>query len=297
LNPDHIAAQILLRAWPFPRGAGRIIDKLFRHLHFDREIETVRTTDRFDITVMPNDLIGRHLYLSGEFDRSTVEIVCDFAEPGDVLLDIGANIGYVSACFLSNVAGSRVIAVEPQPGVLDLLKQNLDQFGARQVVYPFALSDRDGESFMQIDNENRGASRLSNGGLKIETRSAARLFAEADLSRLDLVKVEIEGHEEEALTSCKTFLVSRKPKIVLFEEHGAKSAGSIGKLLRDVGFDIYCIRKRLTRLDLVPVRSVADCVSNDYVGVSRHRCIPAAVRSKYRLPANRPLPIAEVHHV
>ena len=122
INRQKILPQMLLRSWPFPRGAGRIIDHFFSRLTFENEIETVRTTDGFAIKVFPNDLIGRHIYLTGEFDRSTVEVLVKLSKPDDVLLDIGANIGYVSGCFLQNVPRSKVIAVEPQPLIVDLLE-------------------------------------------------------------------------------------------------------------------------------------------------------------------------------
>ena len=44
---------------------------------------------------MRNDHFGRHIYLTGEFDRTTVEVLLKFAR------DVGANIGYVGACFLA----------------------------------------------------------------------------------------------------------------------------------------------------------------------------------------------------
>jgi hypothetical protein len=111
LNPEHIIPQTLLRLWPFPRGAGRICgryfpDLTFRYfpdLTFRCEVATVRTTDGFSVKVRPNELIGRHFYLTGAFDRSTFEVLLMLAKPGDVLLDIGANIGYISACFLQRV--------------------------------------------------------------------------------------------------------------------------------------------------------------------------------------------------
>src|SRR5690242_20656556 len=106
MNPEHLFAQALLRLWPFPRGAGRIVDHYFSRLKFDMGVARVPTTDGFGLTVFPNELIGRHLYLTGEFDRSTVEVLLNHARPGDVLLDIGANVGYVSACFLKNVPQS-----------------------------------------------------------------------------------------------------------------------------------------------------------------------------------------------
>ena len=62
MNSQKILPQILLRSWPFPRGAGRIIDHFFSQLTFENEVETVRTTDGFAIKVFPNDLIGRHIH-------------------------------------------------------------------------------------------------------------------------------------------------------------------------------------------------------------------------------------------
>src|SRR6266480_2252501 len=126
MNNEHVLTQALLRSWPFPHGAGRILDRYFSKLSFSCDTATVRTTDDFDISVIPNELIGRHIYLTGEFDRSIVDLLCKFSRNGDVLLDIGANIGYVSTCFLNNVPNSSVIAVEPQETVLDLLKINLN---------------------------------------------------------------------------------------------------------------------------------------------------------------------------
>ena len=90
------------------------------------------------MTVDPNDLIGRHIYLTGKFDRTVFSVLSKFARPGDTLLDIGANIGYVCGCFLQNVPQSKVIAVEPQPIIVNQLASNLQQFGdGRYSVYPW----------------------------------------------------------------------------------------------------------------------------------------------------------------
>jgi len=61
-------------------------------------------------TVNPNDLIGRQLYLMEEFDRSIVELLLAFAEPNDVLLDIGAKRPF----FESVQLGSRQNRTSPE---------------------------------------------------------------------------------------------------------------------------------------------------------------------------------------
>lgn len=274
MNEEHKFAQFLLRSWPFPRGAGRLTDKFFRKLHFRSEIATVETTDGFPMTVMPNDLVGRHIYLTGEFDRSNVEVLCAFAEPGDTLLDIGCNIGYVSGCFLHNVPNSKVVAVEPQQDVRELLARNLDHFGDRAVIFPFAISDQDGEAFFKVNTENRGAGALSQSGIRIQTRSGNSLFSEILLTSVDLVKIDVEGHEETVISSCNSWFAKLQPKIVLFEDLGTKAAGSIGEMLHRSGYDVYSIVKYLTRLKLKRVLSAADCQSTDYLAISRNRRQP-----------------------
>src|SRR4051812_9364722 len=110
MNSEHRLAQVVLRSWPFGRGIPFLMRTFFGDLHFRREFEMVSTQDGPTLKVMPNDLIGQLLYLTGEYERSVLDVLYSLAKPGDVLLDIGANIGYISACFLHKVSGSRVIA-------------------------------------------------------------------------------------------------------------------------------------------------------------------------------------------
>jgi FkbM family methyltransferase len=274
MNSEHIIAQILLRLWPFPRGAGRITEKLFSKLIFREEIAEVSTTDGFRITVMPNELIGRQIYLTGEFDRSTVEILCNFARPGDTLLDIGANIGYVSACFLKNVPDSNVIAIEPQPKIVDLLRRNLSNFPDRHQIFSIALSDRDGISNFFVDTHNYGASKIVThdgpGTQPVEMWSVGTMLAKARPAKINLIKLDIEGHEEHVLFALKPALEQFRPRAIVFEHHSKKSAPNqpIGALMRSAGYEVFGLKKYLTKLKLEQIASETDCVYNDYVAVS-----------------------------
>jgi FkbM family methyltransferase len=284
MNKQHLFAQMLLRAWPFPRGSGRIIDSLFSRVAFDEQVATVRTTDHFEIDVMPNDLIGRHIYLSGEFDRSIVELLCNFSERDDVLLDIGANIGYVSTCFLNCVPDSTVIAVEPQPGVLGLLQRNLARLGRSQI-YPFALSDKDGIAWFEIDANNKGASKLvdCNGSntIKVEMRSAASMFSELAIKRLDLVKIDAEGAEELILRSCAEHFAELNPRAIIFEDIGQSMSGAsaVRDMFDGIGYRVFGVEKSLLRLKLIPVEIRNNF--HDYVAVSKTRRIPERATSIY----------------
>ena len=290
MNRQHVVAQVLLRAWPFPRGAGRITDKFFSTLRFTQERVTVSTTDGFPITVMPNELIGRHLYLTGEFDRTTVEVLINFSEAGDVLLDIGANVGYVSGCFLTNVVCSTTICVEPQPRVLELLRANMREFSEdRYLIAPIALSDRDEEGWLEICHRNLGESKLvrkSNPNTtRVSVQSADRFFSSLKLDRLDLVKIDVEGHEANVFNASRSHFQRLQPRAIFFEDHLQNSApdGCIGSLLREIGYDVFSVKKFLTKIALIPTTRKSDCSHNDYIAVSRTRHIPRAALSKYNI--------------
>jgi FkbM family methyltransferase len=271
MNREHILPQTLLRSWPFPRGAGRLTDCLFSRLSFQEKIAHVRTTDGFYLYVMPNELVGRHIYLTGEFDRTTIEVISRFAKPNDVLIDIGANIGYVSACFLHLVPGSKAVSIEPIPWLADLLRRSLGQFGDRALVEPSALSSYNGAGSMRAPSGNFGASRLVSNDevhdLIVQTKSADTFLS--TLEKADIIKIDVEGHEAEIFTAGREQLIRLRPRLIFFEDHGCEAApdGAIGSLLHGIGYDVFGVKKHLTRISLVRIRSVDDCRYNDYAAI------------------------------
>ena len=70
--------------------------------------------------------MGRSLDLYGEFSEGEVELFRQLLQPGDIVLEAGANIG-AHTVFLARAVGSsgRVIAYEPQRAIFNLLRQNL----------------------------------------------------------------------------------------------------------------------------------------------------------------------------
>ena len=194
----------IARNWPFVNGSGRFIDRFAKNVDLGEGRKVARTTDGFGMEVIADDLIGRHILLSGRFDRSIVQTLLDHSRPGDVLLDVGANIGYVSSCFLKRCKGSRAVCVEPQPLIVDLLQQNVRQFDNRAHVHNIALSDADGELRFRVNTANRGASRIAaDGEIAVKSVDAMAFFRALD--RVDLMKIDVEGLEADLLGASRFF--------------------------------------------------------------------------------------------
>jgi len=285
--PAFLVKKIALN-WPFANGSGRFVDKFGGRVQFASKVISCRTTDGFEIDVLGDDHIGRHLLLSGKFDRTIVQTLLDFAKPEDSILDVGANIGYVSCCLLNSVKGSRLICMEPQPLIVDLLRRNLARFDAsRSRIIEAALSDNDGRVVLNIDTNNRGASsiedRVGSKTVTVQSVSAERLLA--GLTSVDIVKIDIEGHEIHAIRSAEVQLGRLRPRVILFEDrqYGASVDGPIGKVLGNLDYAIYGIRKSLNSTSLVTIRSIKDCRYNDYLAVFKGHPIPPRVVAKYRI--------------
>lgn len=254
------------RLWPFANGSGRILDLFGRNINLGSGQRSVRTSDDVLLQVYADDLIGRHIILSGKFDRSIVDVLVDHARAGDVLVDIGANIGYVATCFLKRVPDSRAICVEPQPGIVDLLRLNTAQFAGRADVHQIALSDKDGELRFHVNSANRGASRISEDGeITVPAIDAGEFLRR--FPKVDMIKIDVEGHEAVIFQSIENELKRLRPRGILFECHGQEGGpeGALGAVLNRLGYTIFGIEKNLLSTKLKRVDRAEDCTTNDYI--------------------------------
>jgi FkbM family methyltransferase len=271
----------LLRLYPFLNGSGKIIDRTFiRNLAVDAQTLITRTRSGYPIRVFPNEMIGRNVYLAGRFDPTIAAVLRSFARPGDRLLDVGANIGVVSCELLHKVPKLAVLAVEPQPAVYELLRENLAQFGDRARCVCAAMSDRGGQARMQINSENLGGSCITDeqestaqpaDRVTVEMRTAPEILDEGEFDRLDMVKIDVEGHQCQVLTSLAPALDQYRPRVVLLEHDGAlfDRSDPVRSCFDTLGYRIEGIAKRLNGWITITVDSpeARHRKFNDYIAV------------------------------
>lgn len=289
MNIAATTIGLVTRYWPFANGSERLIYMLEKRIDTGKGEKTCMTSDGFPMAVDADDLIGRHLILSGRFDRSTAAVLMDFSKPGDHVVDIGANIGYISCLFLKNIPGVHVMAVEPQTGVVGkLLAENLAQFPRHQwTLIPAALSDKDVDMHLWVSPGNAGAAVIvpdaQEHSVPIRLVDSNRVLGE--LPEIDLIKIDTEGHEETVFLAAKDVIEAKQPRAILFEDQLSKShpQGAIGKLLNDIGYSVYGVDKGLFSTKLTPVTEANKAKFNDYLAVSKRKPIPLALREKYRI--------------
>ena len=135
------------------------------------------------------------------FRKHAFRCLNDVADPR-LVIDCGANVGYVSAWLLSRFPQCKVIAIEPDPGNFNLLSQNLAYYGNRvscvqAAVWPrqaaLRIADapyRDGREWAVQIRECVGGELPNVPAIDIQT-----LFANSGESRISILKIDIEAGE------------------------------------------------------------------------------------------------------
>jgi FkbM family methyltransferase len=184
--------------------------------------------EHFDLRlqVRTDDVIGRHIYKYGAHEPETTDFLKRTLEirDGDVLLDVGANIGWYSLV-LDRIAGEAradIYAFEPDPENYVLLGENR-ALNVAQRVHPVQLgvSDRTGTfELHRFGGSNRGRHSMlpihEGGTIEIRTITLDEFWAQEELGERipRFLKMDIEGFELAALHGAEGVL-ARCPFVML----------------------------------------------------------------------------------
>jgi FkbM family methyltransferase len=172
-------------------------------------------TDRGELVFVPAplDARGEHLLFYG-FDMPAAALA--FAPRGGTVIDIGANLGEWAVPLARAVGpGGRVLCCEPNPGVAAALAATLRVNNLGQAaVLQLAVSDSEGDGHLAINPVDSGQSRLAAAGLPVSLRTLDSLVAEHALERIDLMKIDVEGHEAAVLAGATATLQHHRPALI-----------------------------------------------------------------------------------
>jgi FkbM family methyltransferase len=174
--------------------------------------------DGFTIYVRPlNRVVGRTIVTEREYEPHVTRALRSRLAPGSVFVDIGANVGYFTLLAASLVGeAGRVVAFEPNPDNRALLARSLAANGfANVIVHPFAVADRPRTIPLRLHND--GTSLVGEPPVEPALIEAVALdeFL-ADLERIDVLKIDIDGGEPPALAGMRGLL--RRCRPVVFSE-------------------------------------------------------------------------------
>jgi FkbM family methyltransferase len=151
-----------------------------------------------------SDFIQRYLYVFGVWEPTISELLRRHLQPGQVFVDVGANIGYYTLLAARAVGPSgRVIAFEPSPTVRAHLSANIERnaMGDRITVHGVAAGAQPGTVTMFLatpDNLGLTSTRHAPGFTsegEVEVRRVDDCVTAADRGRVAFMKIDTEGDE------------------------------------------------------------------------------------------------------
>ena len=202
----------------------------------------------------PSEHVGRSLWTTGVFDLAVSEVLFRLVRPGDFVVDVGANLGYMT--LLGAVASGpdgRVLAFEPNPHVAAWLRRNVEH-GRRQYemaaveLRDGALGAEAGSATLVLPdpasaNDGLGHIAAGHSAANVERMvqvAVATLDGVIGGHRAGLMKVDVEGHEEQVLEGAACALHAHRIRHVLFEDHEGAGSRAMA-LLRAAGYEIFSI--------------------------------------------------------
>jgi FkbM family methyltransferase len=211
------------------------------------------STEDICIYTTADNYIEHTILTTGTYEDEINKLIRASLKPGYVALDIGGNIG-LQSIRMSQCCGNEglVYAFEPLKHIQQKFAKNIMLNNCSNVtLFPFALSNTAGSIAVKIDEQvwNQGTFSLNqtNGGQtlqQIEIKTGDTLPEIQNLTRLDLIKIDVEGFELQVLQGLADTLAKHKPRIIF--EYDINYWASTKQLIADgynflnsLGYTLY----------------------------------------------------------
>ena len=174
------------------------------------------------------DTIAREVCFTGRYEPQETQLAQGLLGPGMVVVDVGANWGYFTLVCAHLVADrGRVIALEPHPRLGAMLADNVRENRLPQVaVHRVAAGARAATAaFVGFDERdgNWGVSRAAQDAEAADFESPTvaidAFLDECNVGRVDLIKIDIEGAEGDAIRGMTDGLAHHRYRYALVECH------------------------------------------------------------------------------
>ena len=243
--------------------------KLRRFVWIDKLNNSLRTklkpnyiyTKKYNHKMYLDEIDSLHLSVHQDWEPFETNLIEKLVQKGDIVLDIGANIGFYTL-ILSKLVGKKgkVYAFEADPSNFKLLKKNIEVNNCENVILiNKAVSNKKEDVNFYIKDSNTGGNSMFKGvgveELKVKAINLDEYFS--DNIKIDFIKMDIEGAEGRAVIGMKKLLEKNNIKLIteyfptqldgIGEEIGLNSEGYL-KLLENVGFNLYDINENKKRL-------------------------------------------------
>jgi FkbM family methyltransferase len=196
-----ILSLVIFCTSPPPHSAD-LAGTLTNHNIRPASLHWIQTSHRFWIALnnpSTDTYISGTLARGGQWEPEIVAIITKYIAPGQVFVDVGANIGYFSA--VARSLGARVVSYEPVVGNYQRMVATRDRMGkpnGEWTIHNNAVSSRSGD----VVYLNTADSSVNSGNFKISGGYSPHSYHATTVTlnntiheRIRVLKIDVEGHE------------------------------------------------------------------------------------------------------
>jgi FkbM family methyltransferase len=231
----------------------------FTYVPFDNLLLAVEANFKSIVTAV--------LLAQGDWFEAEMELWRTYLKPGMTVIDIGANVGVYTFSAAQKVgAQGKVIAIEPFQDCITCLEETVRINQLPWVkIYAGAASNYDGSARLSLHSSSELNEVISdnlyepssNQTFPINCFTLDSLLEKENLTQVDWLKIDAEGHEMQVLLGAKTLLTRFTPHILYENIAGVQSSNfAVSEYLCSRGYQLYYYRPYLQ--ELVPVQKIEE---------------------------------------
>lgn len=179
----------------------------------------------------------------GDWFEDEIKFLRRLVQPGQTLVDIGANYGLYALSLGRRVgANGKVWAFEPASATADLLAQSITANGTDWVTLERqALSDHSGKAWLQTtgQSELNSLGPEQGPGEEVSLTTLDACLEEFGWQSVDLLKIDAEGEEERILAGGQRFFQELSPLVMFEVKAGADLHLELVEYFKDLGYDCF----------------------------------------------------------
>ena len=215
----------------------------------DGFVQRVRVNCAFEAFIDVRDGFARLIAIEDEFEPDFFRLAASLLpKENPVFVDVGANFGLMSLGLWHQSGGKlRARLYEPNPHLCGIIRRSVAWNRADGIeLVNAALMDASGEVYLTFDLSHTGAGYVGHngGGIPVRALVLDDDLEEAGITRVDLLKIDVEGNEGAVLAGLLRSLDAKRIGAVYFEycqAHMTRSGSAHDPLLilREHGYEIF----------------------------------------------------------